>query len=539
MDPAAFRLPTHTALWQTSRFNRHAISHLSEDDQALFEIFGHGPLVRPRHGTIHSGFECYAAEQPDAVAVRHLGSEITYGELDAQSNRLARILLSHDVGRGDAVALYLQRSIEMVVGIMAILKTGAAYIPQHVGVAPKETLEHIADVTGAKVVLALSELSDQLPPDRTRTCFAIDDVMAPPIHAGDAAPVRAEPAQPHDPCLILFTSGTTGVPNGVQVTHRNMCNILQTAPGDLGIRPGMKVAQLLSIAFDMAAWEILGCLTNGGTLVIRGNDFQEAAEQVDVIIATPSILCSIDAARCRNVKVAAVTGEPCPRSLADTWSSFSRFYNSCGPTETTIINTAEPHYPMKPVLSIGRPTPNNTVYVLDENLRPCKIGEVGEMWAGGDCVTAGYLANEKLTGDRYRPDPFLGGGRMMFRTRDLGRWTANGELEHFGRVDDQVKIRGFRVELDAVSSVLEAVEGCEQAVTLKYDNRNLVSFVSPETVDIARAEDAVAEKLPYCCVPAFIIALNELPRTPRGKIDKRLLMKMAVDHHGKSNVRVA
>jgi acyl-coenzyme A synthetase/AMP-(fatty) acid ligase len=180
-------------------------------------------------------------------------------------------------------------------------------------------------------------------------------------------------------------------------------------------------------------------------------------------------------------------------------------------------------------LSIGRPTPNNTVYILDEYLNPCPIGEIGEMWAGGDCVSDGYLANDPLNTERYRPDPFLGGGRRMFRTRDLGRWTADGELEHFGRVDDQVKIRGFRVELDSVSAVLESVAGCCRAATLKIDDRTLVSFVSPATVDLELAARAVAERLPYYCAPAFIQPLDALPKTPRGKVDRQALVAMAKD----------
>ena len=149
------------------------------------------------------------------------------------------------------------------------------------------------------------------------------------------------------------------------------------------------------------------------------------------------------------------------RPLADKWSSFCTFYNSCGPTEVTIVNTAEVHTADKEVLSIGRPTPNNTVYILNEKMEPCAIGEIGEMWAGGDCVSLGYIGNEELTNDRYVPDPFLGNGRMMFRTRDLGRWTDTGELEHFGRTDDQVKVRGFRVELDSVSAMLESVASAQ------------------------------------------------------------------------------
>jgi acyl-CoA synthetase (AMP-forming)/AMP-acid ligase II len=160
-------------------------------------------------------------------------------------------------------------------------------------------------------------------------------------------------------------------------------------------------------------------------------------------------------------------------------------------------------------------------------MQPCAIGEVGEMWAGGDCVTAGYLHNDQLNQDRYRPDPFLGNGRKMFRTRDLGRWTENGELEHFGRTDDQVKIRGFRVELDSVSAALESVPSCLRAVTMKLDNRNLVAFVSPQSVDVESARQAVESSLPYYCVPAMVIAMDEFPVTSRGKVDKRALMEMA------------
>ncbi|MEM7347610.1 MAG: AMP-binding protein, partial [Chloroflexota bacterium] len=332
---------------------------------------------------------------------------------------------------------------------------------------------------------------------------------------------------PDNRCFILFTSGTTGKPNGVQVTHRNVCNILLTEPGNLGMAPGQKVGQILSIAFDMAAWEILGSLGHGATLVIRGKNIQETIEKVDVVISTPSILSSFDVEKCQNVKVAAVAGEPCPRPLADKWSKFCTFYNSCGPTETTIVNTMQQYDPAGG-LTIGKPTPNNTVYVLDENMQPCPIGEVGEMWAGGNCVSAGYLDNDQLNAERYALDPFLGEGHVMFRTRDLGRWTIDGELEHFGRSDDQVKIRGFRVELDSVSAALESVEHCKRAVTLKLDDRHLVAFVSPQTVDTSVAQQAVGDALPYYCIPKFVIALEELPRTSRGKIDKKSLLQMAL-----------
>ncbi|OED49560.1 peptide synthetase [Rhodobacteraceae bacterium (ex Bugula neritina AB1)] len=491
--------------------------------------FGFGPSQQPRFPTITDAILHQMISQPDAIAAQAGSRSMTYGALDAASERLAAVLQAHGVQRGDAVCLYLHRSLEMLVGIAAILKLGAAYVPQHVGVAPKETLRHIADATGASVILSLSTLSEQVPVAAHQTLITIDTVAYDPALDAQQPGKHKIAVQPHDLAMMLFTSGTTGVPNGVQVTHANLANILLTSPGDLGMRPGLKVGQILSIAFDMAAWETLGALANGATLLIRGKSIQETAEQADILIATPSILNALDADRCRQVKTAAVAGEPCPRPLADTWSGFCTFYNSCGPTETTIINTAEPHHPDKPVLSIGRPTPNNTVYILDDNLNPLPIGHKGEMWAGGDCVTAGYLANPDLTADRYRPDPFRP-GRMMFRTRDLGRWTEDGALEHFGRVDDLVKIRGFRVELDGVTAALECSECCDQAVTLKYDSRNLVSFISPAQACPKKAANEVHSRLPYYCAPTVVLPMDGLPRTPRGKLDKRQLLQLAQDH---------
>ena len=502
---------------------------LSQKDREQFLSFGWGPAVEPRHKTITAALNFWFRQTPDATAVECGSRSISYRDLDIASDNLANVMASLGVKRGDKVCLYLQRSIEMVIGIVSILKLGAAYVPQHVGVAPSDTLQHIASITEAKVILTLKRLQDAIPAQGAQVVLAIDEEHQRMGAARVSGSSLANRTQPDDLAMVLFTSGTTGVPNGVQVTHRNLANILLTAPGDLGMRPGLRVGQILSIAFDMAAWETLGALSNGATLVIRGKSIQETAEKVDVLIATPSILASVDHTKCKNVKVAAVAGEPCPRSLADTWGSFCSFFNSCGPTETTIINTAERHFSGKAVLSIGRPTPNNTVYILDDELMPLPIGDKGEMWAGGDCVTAGYLANQELTSDRYRPDPFRP-GHMMFRTRDLGRWTPEGELEHFGRVDDLVKIRGFRVELDGVSNALESADCCVRAVTLKFDNRNLVSFISPASASVEVARKQVADKLPYYCMPTVVLALPELPRTPRGKLDKRLLLQLAQEH---------
>jgi amino acid adenylation domain-containing protein len=487
---------------------------LPPSDHASFQAFGSGPTAAVEFDRIHHAFEKQAARLPHAIAVEHLGTSKTYRELDHLAERLAEVLVDRGVRPDDRVGLFLTRSIPMVVGILAVLKAGAAYVPQDVRITPPGHLRHVVRTAGIRVVLTTSEHASALP-DGIGEVVVVDTVP-------DGAAVRRRGPE-GETAAVIFTSGTSGNPNGVQVTHANLCNVLLTEPGSLGITPGTRVSQLLNIAFDMAVWETLGTLAHGGTLVIRGDDIQATARTVHVVIATPSILSSLDPEVCDQVRTVAVAGERCPRALADTWSRTSAFYNACGPTEVTIINTMQRYDPRAGTVTIGRPVPNTTVYVLDDDLRPCRIGDIGEMWAGGACVTAGYQGNDPLTAERYRPDPFLGAGHRMFRTRDLGRWTPDGQLEHHGRTDDQVKVRGFRVELDAVTAALERADGCARATTLVHNGR-LVGFVSPATAAPEPARRAVEQVLPYYCVPTLIVPVDTLPMTDRGKVDLRALL---------------
>jgi amino acid adenylation domain-containing protein len=495
-------------------FHRSALQGLPPGDRTLFQLFGSGPPVSPAFGHIHRAVEAQAARLPHAIAVEHLGASLTYRELDRRADRLAEVLADLGVQPDDRVGLFLTRSIPMVVGILAVLKAGAAYVPQDVRITPPGHLRHVVRTAGIRVVLTTSEHASALP-DGIGEVLTVDTVPDTPAVRRHATAGRT--------AAVIFTSGTSGHPNGVQVTHANLCNVLLTEPGSLGITPGTRVSQLLNIAFDMAAWEVLGTLSHGGTLVVRGSDIQETVRSVDVVIATPSILSTVDPEVCRRVRTVAVAGERCPQALAEAWSRTSAFHNACGPTEVTIVNTVQRYEPHSGALTIGRPVPNTTVYVLDDDLRPCRIGEIGEMWAGGACVTAGYQGDDELTAQRYRPDPFLGAGHRMFRTRDLGRWTPDGQLEHHGRTDDQVKVRGFRVELDAVTAALERAEGCARATTVLH-NGSLVGFISPATAAPGPARRAVERELPYYCVPTLIVPVDTLPMTDRGKVDLRALL---------------
>ncbi|USH04497.1 AMP-binding protein [Grimontia kaedaensis] len=505
-------------------FNLAPLGKLTQQERHQFVSYGRGPSQKPSFPTLSMAIERYAKETPFAIAAIDGRQTISYRELNSEAEKLATLLQRLKVKSGDSVGVFLSRSIPMLIGMLACLKIGANYVPQHAGVAPNALLSQIIDVARIRVVFTLSKHKHDLPQKDGTIRLELDTLLkSPEFKSMEASGKRI--TKPDDVCFILFTSGTTGRPNGVQVTHKNVANIVMTSPGNLGIKPGMRVGQILSIAFDMSAWEIYAALCHGATLLIRDNSIQQTAANADVIIATPSILGQIDPDSCPDVKTVAVAGEPCPLPLAEVWGARCDFYNSCGPTETTIINTAKLFKPGDR-LSIGKPTPNNTVYVLNEDLTPCAIGEVGEMWAGGVCVTKGYLANAELSQASYRPDPFLGDGHVMFRTRDLGRWNKDGELEHFGRTDDQVKMKGFRVELDSVSSTLEKIPECRLAVTLKVNDQQLASFVVPASVNEKAAIKHVAANLPYYAVPVRVLATDELPLTDRGKIDKRKLLTL-------------
>jgi len=321
------------------------------------------------------------------------------------------------------------------------------------------------------------------------------------------------------------------VPKGVDVRHRGVTNVISGPPANVGMRPGLRVGQFLNIAFDMGAWEILGSLYNGCTLCIRGNtkkDWIALMRTVDIVIATPSILACHQPEDYPSIKNVIVGGEPCPQALADKWARFTNFSNCCGPTEISICNTVQPHTPGYP-LSIGKPIPNTNVYVLSRDpssTRPVPIGQTGCMWVGGVGVSNGYINLPEKTAERYRPDPFVGGGAMMFNTGDLGRWRNDGQLDHLGRADDQVKVKGFRVELDGVAAAMRTHNAVRTAVALLVGTE-LWGFVSPSTVDLPLVRDATAAVQPYHAVPTQYLAIDDFPMTKNGKVDKRALVVYA------------
>ncbi|KAG9127721.1 hypothetical protein FRC07_010486 [Ceratobasidium sp. 392] len=498
-----------------------SIANLSPDDQAKFISFGIGPSYTPPFATVHAAFEHQVSLNPSAVAIEHDGKSVTYLELKKMSDRLAVALRQHGVKSGDRVLLLVQRSISMVAGMLGVLKAGAAYVPQDGGIVTDSTLAHIIPDAGVQTVLCLRKFAPRVLSSAT---VIIEDIVDNSIYD---QPMELE-GKSTDSAYAIYTSGTTGKPKGVDVMHLSVVNLLLTDPGRVGMRPGRRVAQLLNVAFDMAQWECLGSVSNGCTLCIRGSDWKKVMSSVDIVIATPSVMQLYDPADYPNIKFVATAGEPCPKPLADRLAAAGvAYYNSCGPTEVTIVNTMTPlPHAVGDEMNIGKPLPNNTVYVLDEEMRPLPIGETGIMWGGGDCAARGYIGLPELTAKKFKHDPFLNDGRLMFNTGDLGKWREDGSLIHLGRADDQVKIKGFRVELDGVSASLEAAEGVTTACALLI-GKELVGFVHPDTADIEQVKEACARVQPYYARPTRYIKLEIVPKTANGKIDKRALRAMA------------
>ncbi|WP_285632599.1 AMP-binding protein [Lentzea sp. NBRC 102530] len=493
----------------TAEFLESALWELPAADRALVQAYGSGPSRTPPSDHVHHAFEAHAARRPHATAVEHLGESLTYAELDARAGLLAEVLVRGGVRPGDHVGLFLTRSISMVVGVLAVLKAGASYVPQDVSTTPEATLRRV--VRAARIDVVLTTSADAVPGDLA----SVVEIDALP---GASTFCRTVTTAESDVAAVVFTG-----PHGVRVSHAGLCNLLLTAPGSLGVTPGTRVAQLLDISSDLAMWEVLGTLANGGTLVLRGEDAEDAASTADVLITTPGVLASLSPDACRRVRTVVVAGERCPRALADTWARRTAFHHAWGPTEATIVSTVQRYEPDAGPLTVGRPVPNTTAYVLGDDLSPRPVGEVGEVWVGGAGVTPGYAGDLDLTSLRLRPDPFLGGDRLMFRTRELGRWTADGELEHHGRAGDQVEVLGYRFELDTVTAALEHADDCERAATLVHDGR-LVGFISPRTAVPEVARRAVSQRLPHYCVPTLIVPLDALPTTERGKVDRRALL---------------
>ncbi|MFI6063529.1 amino acid adenylation domain-containing protein, partial [Streptomyces sp. NPDC051286] len=481
-------------------------------------------------------FEGWAARTPDAVAVRCGAEAVPYGELEARANRLARYLTGLGVGRESRVGLCLPRGVDMVVSILAVWKAGGAYVPLDPEY-PAERLAFMVVDSGAAVVLGAAETLAGLPRDVVH--MSLDEVRD--LVADESAEPLGTVVDPAQLAYVIYTSGSTGRPKGVAVAHHGVVNLAKVMRPVLGVDEGVVALQFASFSFDAAVLDVAVTLAAGGTLAVATSG--ERAEPgalaemirsagVNVASVVPSLLGVLEPASVPGVSNWVLGAERLNADLASRWTVRAKVWNTYGPTEATVITTADP---VDPAITpedqppaIGRPIGNAEVYVLDGFLRPVPVGATGELYVAGPGLARGYVGRPDLTAERFVASPFTAGGRV-YRSGDLARWTPDGQLLFAGRADEQVKIRGFRVEPGEVEAVVAAHESVAQAAVIVREDRpgdvRLCAYVVPAGAgaDTAALRDFAGTRLPEYMVPAAFVVLDALPLTLNGKLDRKAL----------------
>jgi amino acid adenylation domain-containing protein len=489
----------------------------------------------------HELFRARAATGPERPAVEcatAAGAErLTYGELDAASDRLAQHLQGLGARPGVLVGICVERSVDMVVGLLGILKTGAAYVPID-PTYPAERIGWMLEDSAAPIVVTQAPLAALLEPYGRRLVLLDADADELAARAGGPTPVESDP---EDTAYVIFTSGSTGRPKGVQVPHRALVNFLVTMAEAPGLTADDTLVAVTTLSFDIAGLELYLPLLQGGRLVVATRDETTDGRRLSALLAasgatamqaTPAtwrMLVESGWDGRPRIKVLC-GGEALPPGLAvQLLERADEVWNLYGPTETTIWSARERIRPGRPV-TIGGPIGNTQIYVLDPTGEPTPIGVAGELCIGGDGVALGYLGRPDLTAERFVPNPHRPGERM-YRTGDLARFRPDATVEFLGRLDHQVKVRGFRIELGEIEARLAEHPQVAVCVVVArpdaHGEQQLVAYHQPPADGGAGAapsarelRDHLAGRVPGYMVPAIFVALAEMPLTPNGKIDR-------------------
>ncbi|KMS75296.1 hypothetical protein ACM01_09890 [Streptomyces viridochromogenes] len=471
---------------------------------------GNGTQTEPPAASVAELFRQQVRRTPEAPAL----DQLSYAELDARADRLARLLTGRGIGPGDVVAVVLPRSVDRIVAILAVALTGAAFLPVDPGL-PRERIDFMLD--------------------DARPAYVLDDI------APDGAPGEIpDTYHPDQAAYVIYTSGSTGVPKGVVVGNRGLAALARTQIERFGLDAASRVLQFSAPGFDASVMELLMAFASGGTLVVPpeagplvGAPLQRILtdESITHALIPPAALATLPASDLPELRTLVVGAEACPGELVARWSPGRRMANAYGPTESTVCATISVPLSGDEAPPIGRPVTGTRAHVLDAWLRPVPPGVVGELYLAGVGVARGYLGRPGLTAGRFVADPFAGPGERMYRTGDLARWSADGELEYAGRADDQVKIRGFRIEPGEIEAVLSRhPQVGHVAVVVREDEpgeRRLVAYVVPEAPasppEPATLRQHAEQALPDYMVPSAVVVLDALPLTPNGKLDRKAL----------------
>ena len=470
---------------------------------------------------------------PETIAVRFGKEELTYNELNQRANKLARYLRTMGVGPEALVGIFTDRSFEMLVGLLAVLKAGGAYLPLDPEYPPERIAFMIED-SRAQVVLTQHSLLSRLPATAARTICLDEDGSA---FARESSENLQPHALPDNLAYVIYTSGSTGRPKGVLVTHRGVTNMIEASLELFEVNSHSRMLQLASLSFDASVLEIFTALLAGATLCLAdrsalasGTELAQLLRDhaITTIAITPSQLDTLPDGEYTELRSIISGGEACSAATAARWSRGRRLFNAYAPTEATVYATATQVSDGMP--SLGRPISNMQVYVLDQYLQPVPTGITGEIHIGGIGVARGYLNRSSLTAERFIPDPFSRvPGARLYRTGDVARFVAGGEIEFIGRVDQQVKVRGFRIELGEIETVLSRHREVREAVVVARENapggKRLIAYVvaREEPPTTSELRDYLKQTLPEYMVPSSFIMLEALPLMANGKVDHNAL----------------
>ncbi|WP_316186189.1 non-ribosomal peptide synthase/polyketide synthase [Bradyrhizobium sp. SZCCHNR31011] len=486
----------------------------------------------PQDVCLHELFAAHAERRPDAVAAIWEDDELCYGELDRCANQLAHHLRGLGVGPDVIVGLCVERSLDMVVGVLGILKAGGAYLPLDPRY-PAERLAYMLDDAKVEVLLTQEALLQRLPASDAIVVRLDVDGQAIAAHP-ETAPMSGVDAD--HLAYVIYTSGSTGKPKGVMISHRGIMNLADAQLARLPLEESDRILQFASISFDAAVWDLVMSWRVGAALVLAaqhelmpGEPLRELLlrQRISTVLLPPAALAALPVAEFKDLKTLLVGGEACSAELLRPWLAGRQVFNAYGPTEASVCTTMfRCDGAGRP--PIGRPLPNTRSYVLDRRLQPVPVGVAGELHIGGIGVARGYLRRPGLTAERFLPNPFTPGERL-YRTGDLVRWRADGELEFLGRLDSQVKLRGFRIELGEIEAALSAQDGVAQAAAVIREDgagKRLAAYVvaDPEaSTDISELRRQLQQMLPDYMVPSAIVRLDRLPLSPNGKLDRNAL----------------
>lgn len=508
--------------------------------ELVTKIWSSGAVLELPNNTIYQIFEKQVSKNPYKKAITFRDQFITYEELNKQANQLAYHLQSLGVHPEKNIAVYLDRSIEAIVSILAILKTGGAYIPIDPSY-PKERVEQILLDSQATLVITNQNLHHNISSSKLNNVL-IDNISKQllnyPTQNLDVV------ASPNHLAYIIYTSGSTGVPKGVQVENKSLMNFIMSIAKEYEVTEKDTVVQFASLGFDVSVFDIFVSLCTGATLCIADEEERKSPELLTKLIRRhgvtvaelpPAILPLLNPSNFPTLRLISVGGEMFSGDLVNKWASPKRrFINGYGPTETTVAVTlfdCKGQWDKNP--PIGRPIYNVESYILNNNLEPVPVGVPGELHIGGMCVAKGYLNREDLTKEKFVCNPFnKESNSIIYKTGDLARWLPDGNIEILGRADRQIKIRGFRVELEEIESALAEEPRIKQVTVEVHDeinrDRQLIAYIVTDPMFQVSVKDLrikLSKKLPKYMIPARFVEILEIPLTPNGKVDRKALPK--------------